>query len=256
MASDPTADFHALQLRFLDPVQHDYEVIRPVVLFAEPIGTRSEQTGLDRSTVRRKTRRFVEQGMLGLLDVPPPASARTRHVYPDPVARHILYLTHLYPPIHAREIVRIVERKFGYHTNHHTVQNFLARHTVPVQLPLQWTLYHEFEDAYQARWQVVRMHYEGWLTRSIAGCLQLSERHVRRILAAFAEDDFAGLEDHRTRTPAHPANQLTLPLLQEVLDIQHEYPRAGRFRVHGILTQRHPDAAAPLRDNGGAGHGP
>jgi hypothetical protein len=27
-------------------------------------------------------------------------------------------------------------------------------------------------------------------------------------------------------------------LLKEILDIQHEYPRAGRFRVHGLLEQQ------------------
>ena len=73
---------------------------------------------------------------------------------------------------------------------------------------------------------------------SIAGCLGLSERHVRRILAAFEQDGFAGLEDQRTRPVTHPANQLTLPFLKEVLDVQREYPRAGKFRVRGLLEQR------------------
>jgi putative transposase len=109
---------------------------------------------------------------------------------------------------------------------------------MPVQLPLAWTTYHEFEDAYRARWTVVRMFYEGWDQTSIAGCLKLSRRHVRRILDAFDQDGFAGLEDQRSRPADHPANQLTLPFLKEVLDIQHEYPRAGRFRVRGLLEQR------------------
>ncbi len=43
----------------------------------------------------------------------------------------ILYLKQLYPPIHYREIVRIVARKFGYKTNHHTVKGFLTRHLGP-----------------------------------------------------------------------------------------------------------------------------
>ena len=85
---------------------------------------------------------------------------------------------------------------------------------------LTWTVFHEFEDAYRARWTVVRMYYEGWHAKSIAGCLKLSERHVRRILAAFEQDGFTGLEDQRSRPPDHPANQLTLPLLKEVLDFQ------------------------------------
>lgn len=49
------------------------------------------------------------------------------------------------------------------------------------------------------------------------------------------------MEDQRPRPPPHPAKQLSLPFLKEVLDLQHAYPRAGRFRLHGLLTQ-HRDA--------------
>lgn len=244
-AAEPTWDFQQLSLLFTDPIQHDYEVIRPIMLEAETVTARSQQTGVERTVVGDKARRFVQHGMLGLVDHRPSRAGRKPAPFPEPVARHILYLKHLYPPIHDRELVRIVERKFGYHTNHHTVRHFLDRHPFPVQLPLRWTLFHEFEDAYQARWTVVRLHYEGWHVRSIAGALKLSERHVRNILTSFERDDFAGLEDQRSRPTDHPANQLTLPLLTEILAVQKEYPRAGRFRVQGILGQRLVDQAPP-----------
>ena len=215
-AAHPTDDFHQLKLLFSDPLQYDYEVIRPIVLFAEQVAVRSEQTGIHRSTVGEKARRFVQNGMLGLLDQRSTQSGRKPHTFPDPVARHILYLKQLYPPIHDREIVRIIERKFGYKTNHHTVKHFLARYPIPVQLPLAWTVYHEFEDAYRARYTVVRMYYEGWHMRSIAGCMGLSRQHVSNIIDAFERDGFAGLEDQRRRPPDHPANQLTLPLMKEI----------------------------------------
>jgi transposase InsO family protein len=231
-------DFNQLQLLFSDPLQREYEVIRPIVLFAETVTARSEQTSIDRSTVGEKARRFIQDGMLGLVDQRSTQSGRKPHTFPDPVARHILYLKQLYPPIHDREIVRIIERKFGYKTNHHTVKHFLERFPIPVQLPLDWTFFHDFEDAYRARWRVVRMYYEGWHIRSIAGCLKLSRQHVHKIIAAFERDGFAGLEDQRTRPPDHPANQLTLPLMEQIRDIQQEYPRAGRFRVRGLLEQR------------------
>jgi len=81
------------------------------------------------------------------------ASSRTtsekgRHQYPESVAGTILYLKQLYPDIHYREIARIVQRKFGYKTNHHTIKAFLERHPIPVQLPLPVTHFHQFEDAY------------------------------------------------------------------------------------------------------------
>ncbi len=175
--------------------------------------------------------------MFGLVDRRT-TTIKGQHPYPAVVAGYILYIKQLYPPIHDREIARIVGRKYGYKTNHVTVRRFLDRHPLPVQLPLPLTAYHQFDDAYRARWTVVRMYYEGWHQASIAGCLQLSRQHVGHLVHAFKRDGFAGLEDHRTRPPTHPANQLSLPFLKEVLDAQHQYPRAGRFRIRGVLTQR------------------
>jgi transposase InsO family protein len=231
-------DFAQYKLQFVDYIQHDDEVIRPMVLFAETITERSRQTGIERTSVGDKARRFVQEGMLGLVDQRAGQAGRKGHVYPEAVAAYMLYVKQLYPPIHDREVVRSVARKFGYKTNHHTVKRFFARHALPVQLELAMPAFGEFTDAYQARWTVVRLWYEGWNKRSIAGCLKLSRTHVYTILDAFERDGFAGLEDQRTRPPQHPGNQLTLPFLKEVLDIQREYPRAGRFRVHGLLETK------------------
>ena len=63
-------------------------------------------------------------------------------------------------------------------------------------------------------------------------------RKLTHILQAFERDGFAGLEDQRTRPPTHPANQLSLPFLKEVLDVQRAHPRAGRFRVRGLVAKR------------------
>lgn len=231
-----------LRLKFIDPVQHDYEVIRPVVLFSETISERSRQTDIERTRVGEKTRRFIQQGMLGLVDQRMGQAGRKLHEFPERVAAHILYLKQLYPPLHYREIVRIIDRTFGYKTNHVTVKKFLECHPIPVQLELEFTHFHDFEDAYKARWTVVRMWAQGWNKRSIAGCLKLSRRHVGRIIDAFEQDGFAGLEDERTRPINHPANQLTLPFLKEVLDLQQEHPRAGRFRVQGLLEKQYREA--------------
>jgi transposase InsO family protein len=232
-------DFAQYQLRFVDDIQHDYEVIRPIVLFAATIAERSRQTGIEPTVVGAKARRFAMDGMLGLVDQRLVNPGRKGHVYPEAVAAHILYLKQLYPSIHNREIVRIVQRKFGYKTNHHTVKHFLERFALPVQLDLNLLAFADFADAYQARWTVVRMWYEGWNKQSIAGCLQMARSHVYAIIAAFERDGFEGLEDHRTRPTPHPDDQLTLPFLKDVLDLQQEYPRAGRFRLHGLLEQQY-----------------
>jgi transposase len=190
------------------------------VLFAETIAERSRQTGLERTTTGDKARRFLQDGMLGLVDQRAGHAGRKGHRYPEAVAAYLLYVKHLYPPIHDRELVRIVQRKFGYKTNHHTVKHFLARHASPVQLEMPLLAFAEFADAYHARWTVVRMWAEGWNKKSIADCLKMARSHVYAIIDAFARDGFAGLEEHRTQPPPHPDTQLTLPFLKEVLDLQ------------------------------------
>lgn len=149
-------DFHQLKRQFVDPIQHDYEAIRPIVLFAETAAERSRQTGIDRTTIGDKARHFVIDGMLGLHDQRAEQSGRKGHVYPDAVAAYMLYVKQLYPPIH--------------------------------------------------------------------------------------RDGFEGLEDQRTRPAHHPDDQLTLPFLKEVLDLQKESPRAGRFRLYGLLEQQRGEA--------------
>jgi transposase InsO family protein len=128
----------------------------------------------------------------------------------------------------------------------------LDRYPFPVQLELDFPTFHDFEDAYQARWPVIQMHFQGWNPKSIGGLLKLSHQHVGRILAAFEQDGFAALEDQRTRPVNHPHNQLTLPFIKEVLDLQHEYPRAGEFRLHGMLEKRSDEAVPSERTVGRA----
>lgn len=164
--------FEHMRMQCIDPLQHDYEVIRPIVLFAETAAERSRQTGIDRTVVSAKARRFVTAGMLGLADGRTAQAGRKGHLYPEAIAAYILYVKQLYPPMQLREIARIVQRKFGYTTNHHTLKAFLAPYNTPLQLELPWPTFATFADAYQARWTVVRMAHEGWNKKSIAACLK------------------------------------------------------------------------------------
>jgi len=117
-------DFEQIRLQFVDPLQHDYEVIRPIVLFGETAAERSRQTGMERTTVGAKARRFVLDGMEGLRDRRTEAREPQEPGYPEAIAGYIIDLKQLYPPIHLREIERILLRKFGYKTNHHTLTRF------------------------------------------------------------------------------------------------------------------------------------
>ena len=245
-------DFARIRTEFIDPFQHDCEAIRPVVLFGETAAERSRQTGIDRTTIADKAKRFVTGGMLGLADGRTQPTPSVGAIYPDGIAAYIIYLKQRYPPIPLREIERILWRKFAYKTNHHTLKRFLEPYETPLQLELDLTTFSSFDDAYEARWTVVRMAQEGWNKASIADCLKLSRTHVYTILRAFEQDGFAALEDHRTRPPQHPGNQLNLPFFKEVLDLQHEYPRAGRFRIHGLLSEQRDEPPPSARTVGRA----
>lgn len=56
---EASEDFHQLALRFTDPIQQDYEVIRPIMLADETVRERSRVTGVNRATVADKACRFV-----------------------------------------------------------------------------------------------------------------------------------------------------------------------------------------------------
>jgi len=243
-------DFDRIRMECIDPLQYAYELIRPIVLFGESAAERSRQTGVDRTVIGEKARRFVTDGMSALADGRTQPATGEGPTYPDAIAGYILYLKQRYPPIHLREIERILARKFGYHTNHHTLKRFLRPYETPLQLELDLTTFSSFGDGYEARWTVVRMAKEGWNKTSIADCLKVSRRHVYNILDAFDKDGFDGLKDHRTRPLHHPGNQLNLPFLKTLLDLQREYPRAGRVRLYGILEQEQEDALPSERTVG------
>jgi hypothetical protein len=70
---DAAPHFPQLQLRFVDQLQWRYELIRPLVLFedhpapAPAIRQRAHETATHPETVRKLTRRFEHQGLLGLV---------------------------------------------------------------------------------------------------------------------------------------------------------------------------------------------
>ena len=113
-------DFAQYKLHFIDAIQHDYEVIRPIVLFAETIAERSRQTGLERNTIGDKARRFVQEGMLGLVDQRAGQAGRKGHRYPEAVAAYLrahgLRVLRAYPDrllLDVAGTARQVEEAFG-----------------------------------------------------------------------------------------------------------------------------------------------
>src|SRR5712692_7941790 len=85
----PTDDWVQLELLIETPGQRSYEVIRPVVLFGEPVPERSTTTQTHPRTIYRYVARFEATGLRGL--EPPPKLERHQRL-PDEIRQAILDL--------------------------------------------------------------------------------------------------------------------------------------------------------------------
>ena len=196
---DSTAAFAQLQLRFVDQTQWRYEVIRPLVLFADRTATqRAQATATHPDTVRTLHRRFRQQGMPGLLpgDVEVVQRGRASTV-PDDVREEINRLKALYNSFHYRELARIVFCKCAYPIDDKTVQLLWQQRPVPTQQPLDLWTYHRYPERYQARLQVVKLYYQGGDKLSISRFLQVSRPPVAPWIKRFEAEHLAGLVDKK-----------------------------------------------------------
>jgi transposase len=234
---EPTAEFAQLQLGFVDQTQWRYEVIRPLVLFADRTAAqRAQETDTHPDTVRTLRRRFRQQGMPGLL----PADVEVVHrrrasPVPEPVRQEIDRLKPLYDGFHYRELARILFVKFGQAIDHKTVKAIWQASAVSVQGQLGLTDYHAHADRYHARLQVIRLYYQGWAKVSIMRVLQVSRPTVNAWIRRFEAEHFAGLVD-KPRGPKHP-RKVWLPLIVQVYPLQKAHPDAGEFRIWSLLAQ-------------------
>jgi len=89
---DPTEDWQQLTLLTDWPEQLAYELIRPVVLFGRSSAQRAQETGTAERTVRRKSRRFDQTGMLSLFADGTPQSADDRRFLAPPLRQLIVDL--------------------------------------------------------------------------------------------------------------------------------------------------------------------
>jgi hypothetical protein len=132
---EPTAEFAQRQLGFVDHTQWRYEIIRPLVLFADRAASqRAQETETSPDTVRTLQRRFRQQGMAGLLpaDVEIVHRKRTSPV-PDAVRQEIDRLKALYDGFHYRELARILFIKFAHPIDHKTVKAIWQASAVSLQ---------------------------------------------------------------------------------------------------------------------------
>jgi transposase InsO family protein len=233
----PTDDFAQLSLQFADHIQWRYEVIRPVILFADRTPQqRAHETGTHPASVRKLTRRFRQQGMLGLLpdDVEVVHQKRSSPI-PDAVWQEIDRLKTLYDGFHYREVARILFVKLGYSVDDKTVKKLWQQSPVSCQPRLGLWDYHSHPDRYQARLEVVKRYYQGWEKLSISRFLRVSRPTVDAWIRRFEAEHFAGLVD-KPRGPKAP-RKVWLPLMVQVYHLQKAHPDAGEFRIWSLLAR-------------------
>jgi transposase InsO family protein len=231
----PHSDPDDPQLRFLDPTQYRYELIRPLLLYPERTATqRAQETGTHPETVSRLKRRFDQQGMLGLVpDTRELLPAHRQLRVPDPVVHELQRLKGLYAGFGARELARII-----FHTTMHRITGQTAHRLwerlPPAPPPPRPLLdYHSHPEPAPARLEVITLYAQGWSKRSISQVLQVSRPTINLWLARFEADNLASLED-RSRAPKTPVRKAWFAVMVEIYHLQKRHPDAGGFRIWSL----------------------
>jgi hypothetical protein len=231
----PCPDAEDPQLPFNDPIQHRYELIRPIVVFGDRTAIqRAQETATHPETVGQFKRRFEQQGMLGLfpntVDVIP---TRRRRRVSDIVVQELQRLKGLYEGFGYRELARIVFHRVEYWIDSKTVKQLWEELSPasPRQLPL--LDYHSYAEPSQARLAVIELYFEGWRKRSISEFLHVSRPTINAWIDRFEADNLASLED-QSHIPNTIRRKAWLPTMVEIYHLQKRHPDAGGFRIWSL----------------------
>lgn len=228
---DDSEEYQEIRQACLYDAQERYESIRPIVLGQEPsTRARARQTSYDRRTIQARVNRFLEQGMRGLID----DYSDGHDSIPKAAQRHIVGLLHVYPKLGYTELARICFKEFKVTIPWRKIRDFVQEVGRPhFQRPLQ---FHQYDNRFEARRQVVRLYLNGWRPTSIAGVLGMSQSHVYNIIDRFEQEHIAGLHP-KSRAPNRAARKVTFPLITLIYHLQKEYPDAGRYNIWALLPR-------------------
>ena len=231
----PHAETDDPHLPFRDPIQQRYELIRPLLLDPERTPTqRAQETGTHPETVGSLKRRFVQQGMLGLVPATQEVHPAQRQLrVPEPVVQELQRLKGLYTGFGARELARILFHTTMYRLTGQTARRLWDR-LPPAPPPARPLLdYHSHPERTQARREVITLYAQGWSKRSISQFLQVSRPTITRWLTRFERDNAASLADHSS-APQTPARKVWLPVMLDMYHLPKRHPDAGGFRIWSL----------------------
>jgi transposase len=235
-AATATLAWADLQAKFLWDDQELYELVRPVVVFHQPIKGRAQETGVSAKTISRRVEQFIQVGLPGFL----PNTVRReddQRLLPAPIREHILSLKAEHPSLTPTEIAGICAIKFDRNVSHSTVQRVLASYPVPPVVGRRYPRYHEIPEGEERREAMLRLHLEGWPVIRIAEYLSVSRKTVTAFLRhRWVEEGVTGLADKsRARRPG--ARKATLAVTKTVKALQ-EASAIGAHRMAAALKQR------------------
>jgi putative transposase len=219
---DRTDDWEQLELLCAWDEQREYERIRPLVLFGEPVPERAAQTGTSERTLYRRIAAFEGDGMESLFGWEP----AKRRVLPSSLRRLIVDLKAEHPALNLNEIAEICYVRTGRKPHLATVRSVLGEEPLPMKAFRRFEPYHEIPEGRERRRAVVALHYEGWANKSIARYLKVDRSTVRRVLERWELEGPEGLEDKKRGRPKG-VQKVDLRAMAEVRRMQ-ETPSSGR----------------------------
>jgi hypothetical protein len=151
---EPISEYAQLPLRFVDSVPRRYEVLRPLILLGErTTAQRAEEPQLPPETVRDLTRRFRQQGMLGLFpEQTDSVSPHRGKTIPAAVMEELARLQALDNGFGDRALARILWHKTPEHIDDKTATQLWQQSLPPVQGALPWPTYHSQPQRYLAEY--------------------------------------------------------------------------------------------------------
>ena len=151
---DRTEDWEELDLLCAWEEQREYERIRPLVLFGDPVPERAAETGTSERTLYRRIAGFEGDGMRSLFGSEP----AKRRVLPASLRRLIVDLKAEHPALNLNEIARICFVRSGRRPHLATVRGILEEVPLPIKAFRRFPPYHEIPERRDARAAAVAPH--------------------------------------------------------------------------------------------------